>query len=60
MEICYGVQLGIALGPYVNRVLCSTALKILIGRQTITGLFTERFVLDCISDHGDPFTRQVV
>ena len=47
------------IAPYVNRVLCSTALKI-IGRQTITGLFTESFVLDCISDHGDPSTRQVV
>ena len=33
MESCYGVQLGIALRPSLNRFLYSTALKISIGSR---------------------------
>ena len=53
MESYYGVQLGIALGPSVNRVLRAgldisvlSSNKNLNWQQTISGLFTERFVLD--------------
>ena len=53
MESCYGVQLGIALGPSVNRVLGAgldtsvlNSVKNLNWQQTISGLFTERSALD--------------